>query len=104
MIHLTESIEIQRKTITEGAWGPQEAWSTHLTIKGRMRQLSGREMYTGNKDVPISTHRLYCLPADIKSKDRVLYNGAYYNVVRQPNDVMNFARFMQVDCELIEHG
>lgn len=95
-----EPITIERKTVTAGDWGPVEAWADHITVPGRLRHLSGKEQHSAGKDTPISTHRLYCNPADILTSDRISYKGKKYDV-HAVNNVMHFDRLLQVDCELI---
>ncbi len=96
-----ETVEIERKTVIDGTWGPETTWATHIVVQGRMRQLNGNERFTSGKDTTFSTHRLYCDPADILPTDRISYDGRKYDI-HAVNDVMNFDRLMQVDCELID--
>ena len=95
-----EPISIERKTVVHGQWGPEESWQPHLVVQGRIRQLSGAEVFTSRQDTPISTHRLYTFPADIRESDRIAYGGKIFNVLNV-NNVQNRGRLMQVDCEVI---
>lgn len=122
MIHLFEPVHIQRKVNLEydpeefsflqpGQFAHDEVvdgyiyenWLNHLSILGRLRQLGSNEPHAGDKDTPRSTHRLYCLPNDITTADRIHYKGRFYNITAV-NDVMNFLRLYQVDCYLVEHS
>lgn len=92
-------IVIQRKTsVSNGLGGMVDSWSTHLTIDGRIRPLSGNEKISADKNTLYVTHRLYCSILDITEKDRVLFNGVKYEVKFVANP-MNFGRYLMVDLE-----
>lgn len=95
-------IQIQRATQTVDPWGnPIQTWANHLVVDGKLRQLSGSELYQSRKDTPVATHRLYCRLADIKVADRISHDGQILNIVRV-NNVMDFDELMQVDAEYVQ--
>ena len=102
IVRFFEPVAIQRWAAATDAWGGTiKNWQAHLTIEGRVRPLAGEERFTGDKKTLFATHRLYCFPADITEKDRVVYGGKNYDI-KFVADVMNFDRLMQIDLELVE--
>ncbi len=96
-----EPIAIERYTTSENAFGEEvKAWTTHLTIQGKLRPLSGTERFSADKTTLYATHRLYCFPANIEVNDRVKFDSKYYNIKFVAN-VMNFDKLLQIDCELV---
>ena len=96
-----QDITVERSSKGVDSWGnPIQVWSTHDVVKGVIRQLSGSEANVSNKDTPISTHRMYCRKTDIKTIDRLLFNGVYYDV-ENVNNVMNFDELLQVELNVV---
>ena len=95
-----EDIDIERKVITSGKYNEEIVnWLHHITIKGRLRKLSGNEIVRSDQLQSIGTHRLYCYPADIvKETDRIVFNGKNYEII-DVNNVMNFDDLLQIECE-----
>ena len=101
--YYVSGIVIKRDTGTtrNGIGEKLESFTTHLTISGRIRPLTGKERIASEKLDVISTHRLYCDPADIKETDRVEFNSKTYNVT-YVSDPMNMSEFLQIDLLLVE--
>jgi SPP1 family predicted phage head-tail adaptor len=96
-------VQIQRSTETVDEWGnPVEVWADHIIVEGKLRQLSGSELYQSRKETPVATHRLYCRLDDITVNDRIVFNDEIYDIIRV-NDVMNFGELMQVDAEYVQN-
>ncbi len=94
-------IIVERSSKGVDSWGnPVQVWSHHAVIKGIIRQLNGRETFLSGKDTPNATHRMYCRLNDIKTIDRVLYDGVYYDV-QNVNNVMNFDELLQVELYVV---
>lgn len=94
--------EIQRSVPGKDASGNNSIyWVPHLTVMGRIRQLSNSERFSADGKIAASTHRLYCELSDIKEIDSVMYKGRRYKFTGHPNNVMDMDEFLQIDCELI---
>jgi len=82
----------------ENKWGePDKEWVKHLDVEGIMRPLSGEMRNESKKDTPISDHRFYCNPIDVKAGDKIKKDDEEYHVNFVQN-VMNMDIFLQVDC------
>lgn len=88
---------IQRETRVEGSYlGDTVTWSTHLSLKGSIQNISGYEAIQAEKLGVNATHRLYINgSSDIKKNDRVLYNGVYYQITYIDN-VVNIGSHMKI--------
>lgn len=94
-------IIIERSTEIKKAGGATKpTWTTHLTVDGLIRSLTGDERLAADKMTLYSTHRFYTDPADITEADRVNDGGILYRI-KFPDDPMSFGRFMQIDLELM---
>lgn len=94
-------IIIERSTEVKKPGGATKpTWTTHLTVDGLIRSLSGDERLAADKMTLYSTHRLYTDQADITEADRVNDNGQIYDI-KFVHDPMGFGRFMQIDLELM---
>lgn len=99
--YFTQSITIQRPTYSSNEMGERvPTYGSHLTVQGRMRPKSGKEVYMSDRPTAIGTHRLYCLPADIKETDRVVHDGKNYKILFV-KDVMEFGHHLEIDLEVI---
>ena len=100
--HYTMDVTVNRPTVSVGSSGaPMETFASHLSFKGLIRPLTGRELFASGKQTSFSTHRLYCDVADIDVKDQIVANGNTFQVryVENPN---NLNHHLEVDMELIE--
>jgi len=98
----TTGITVQRRTITrDAAGGTIETWADHLSISGRIRQLSGDDRLSADKDTVFATHRMYCMLADIVETDRVVFSGITYAIKFIENPML-YGRFLQIDLELVK--
>jgi SPP1 family predicted phage head-tail adaptor len=101
--YYTDDVVIQRKAqVSNGIGGFETTWNTHLTIKGKMRPLSGKEQLSADKMTVFATHKLYCALADITEMDRVLFDGDIYEIKSTPKDVMNMHNHYEIDLEYVK--
>ena len=67
----TSGHKIQRVTVTEDAYGGVvETWADHLTVAGKLWELSGDKKLSADKETIFSTHKFATDIADIKDTDR----------------------------------
>lgn len=93
---------IERKTETKKTGGAViQAWVTHLTVDGCLRQLTAEERIAAGQKTGFSTHRLYTHVADITLADRLNVSGTIYEIKGPPNNPMGMDRFLQIDLELM---
>lgn len=69
--YFTPGWEIQRPTTQNVGGIAKDTYSTVATIDGRMRPLTGNEIFQNEKNNYKTTHRFYCGIHDIKSDDRI---------------------------------
>lgn len=118
-----EPIQVQRFVTTTNAWGEEvKEWQDYAVIMARIRPLTGNQRLTADKHTYFASHRLYCkgtvelddtfiIESDIPltgemtyaitNEDRFLYRGKNYKI-NFVADVMNFARLLQIDLEIVE--
>jgi len=98
---LTQSVDILSLTAsTATTWGANPTWSISTTKNGRLRYLSGREVYISDREAIQATHRLYIdYTTGITVKNRVQADSMVYDVkmVTRPTN----ADFLQVDVEYL---
>lgn len=98
---LTQSVDILAFTAsTSTTWGATGAWTIDETQKGRIRYLSGREVYISDREAIQATHRLYVdYTTALSVKNRVQAEGLVYDVkmVTQPIN----ANFLQVEVQYL---
>ncbi len=96
--YFTPGWEIQRPTTQNIGGIAKDTYTTILTIEGRMRPLTGSEIYANEKNNYKTTHRFYCGIYDIKSNDRIYdsIHGLIYEVefIRNP---MSMDNHLEVD-------
>jgi len=95
---------VYRKAVTQdAAGGVTETYSTHLTVDGRMRPLTGSLRLSADKDTYFGDHRFYCDVVDILEGDQLANSGSTGTVydVKNVSNMMHFDKFLQIDCELI---
>ena len=96
--------KVLRATETQDAAGGMvSTLSTHLSISGRMRPLTGDKRISADKDTYFGDHRFYCDPVDILEGDYLTLTGSTTTVyeVKHAPDMMTMGRLMQVDAELV---
>jgi SPP1 family predicted phage head-tail adaptor len=91
----------ETKYVGNGRGGKIEDWDFSQQISGRLRPMSGEEEFSGGKITSHKKYRFYCELVSIKTKDRIKYDGKFYEV-KFISNVMNFNEFLQIDLELIE--
>lgn len=101
--YFTNGWEIQRPTTQNVGGIAKSTYATIATISGRMRPLSGSEIYQNEKNNYKTTHRFYCGIHDIKSDD-VIHDtilDRFYEVelIRNP---MSMDDHLEVDVLLEE--
>jgi SPP1 family predicted phage head-tail adaptor len=87
---------------TDGMGGSTEAWSTHLTIEGHLREQSGNERLNHNKETVYATHRFYTASADITERHRLKDSNdsnKIYEIlfVAKKKDANNIVRHLELD-------
>jgi hypothetical protein len=95
---------VLRPTVSQdAAGGVINTYATHLSLRGRLRPLTGDTRISAEKDTYFADHRFYCFPVDIKENDIITKTGstATTYMVKHAADMMTFDRLMQVDCELV---
>lgn len=101
--YYTSGFEVKRLSYTNDGGVPSNTYTTALTIDGRMRPLSGREILQNEKLNYITTHRFYCGIHEIQSDDKIYDSntGKVYNVelIRNP---MEMDDHLEIDCKWIE--
>lgn len=90
--------EIKRATETSNGGIVEQSYLTIATVYGRMRPLSGTEIYRNEKNNYITTHRFYCNVIDIENSDLISKDGKTYEVKLKVNP-MEMSEFLQLDCE-----
>lgn len=66
----TDGHKIKRPTVSRDSKGaPQESLSSHLTVSGKLWQLSGAEQLSADKETVFATARFVTDIADIKESD-----------------------------------
>ena len=78
----TTGHKIQRFTAGTDSYGdPTETWADHLSLSGKLWQLSGDERLSADKVTLFADHRFACAVADITEKDRYVDPaGVVYNI------------------------
>lgn len=72
----TPGHKIQRCTFGKGAQGGiTETWVNHLTLSGKLWQLSGDKRLTQDKLTVYADHKFACSAADINITDRYMDPG-----------------------------
>jgi len=67
----TSGHKIQRVTVTQDSYGGTvNAWADHLTVAGKLWELSGDQKLSADKETIFSTHEFATDIADIKGTDR----------------------------------
>lgn len=98
---LTQDVDILSLTAsTSATWGAAGTWGIASTKKGRLRYLSGREVYISDREAIQATHRLYIdYTTGITVKNRVQADSMVYDVkmVTRPTN----ADFLQVDVQYL---
>lgn len=97
---LTQTVNILGYTASTTGWGGTGAWTISSTLKGRVRYLTGREVYISDRESIQATHRLYVnATTGLTVKNRVQADGLVYDVkmVTQPIN----ADFQQVEVQYL---
>lgn len=103
--YFTSGWEIQRP-ITQNIGGiAKDTYIMVKTIAGRMRPLTGSEIYANEKYNYKTTHRFYCGIHDIKSNDRIHDSNSNlsYEVVFIRNP-MSMDDHLEIDVFLKNNG
>ena len=67
----TSGHKIQRVTVTQDSYGGTvNTWADHLTVAGKLWELSGDKKLSADKETIFSTHKFATAIADIKDTDR----------------------------------
>ncbi len=69
----TTGHKIQRVTVSQDAYGgTTESWADHLTVTGKLWELSGDKRLSADKETIFSTHKFATAIADITETDQYL--------------------------------
>ena len=92
---------IQRPTNQNVGGISKDTFATHLTISGRLRPLSGGEIFQNERNNYKTSHRFYCGNHDIKETDRIYdsVKDRTYEIqfIRNP---MEMNRHLEIDVLL----
>lgn len=101
--YYTEDYEIQRPTTQNVGGIAKVVYNTIYNIKGKLRPLSGDEIFRNEKNNYELTHKLYCNCYDIQPTDRVydLKNNKYYEIVFVKNP-MTLNIHLEIDLKCSE--
>lgn len=90
-------------TITRDAAGGEiETPGTPISLKGRIRPMTGNEVLAAQRLNTISSHVLYCLPEAGLTEKCLVYLGSTIYQVTFIKDPMTYARFWQVGLLVIK--
>ena len=93
-----------RETISKDArGGVVKAWEKQFDFDGRINKNGGNVKIVNGRETETRLARVYCKQLDIIAGDKLKFGDDAYLVV-DPDDVMNFGRLMQVDCEWLVNG
>jgi len=82
------NVVVEREIRTDGGYtGDTVTWSTLATIIASIQNLAGNEIEQADKRGIQATHRMYCEPANMTEKDRVLFNRTYYQIQYIDNEL-----------------
>jgi SPP1 family predicted phage head-tail adaptor len=74
-------ITIVEKTVVSGGYGGDTVtWSIKGTVRSSIQNINGDELLRADKLGIDASHWMYCNVTDVNVKDRVLYNGIYYQI------------------------
>ena len=78
----TAGHKIQRVTVTQDSYGGTvNTWADHLTVSGKLWELSGDKKLSADKETIFSTHKFATDIADIKDTDRYVDpDGSAYEI------------------------
>lgn len=101
----TTGHKIQRLTITTDSYGGvTETYAAHLTVSGKLWQLTGDKRLSADKTTIFSTHKFATGIADIKTTDRYVDpNDNVYEVKAVASrNRQDATGHIEVDLELVE--
>jgi|GEM_PF-4217840 len=103
--YFRDSFDVLRKMDVIDPGGAVTEGEDQLILKttGRMRPLSGKEIYINEKRNYKTTHRFYCPFGDVQANDLVhdTVNDIYYEV-KLPINPMEFGEFIQADVNKLD--
>jgi SPP1 family predicted phage head-tail adaptor len=74
-------ITIEEKAVVSGGYsGDTVTWSTKGTVRSSIQNITGDELLRADKLGIDASHWMYSNVTDVNVKDRVLYNGTYYQI------------------------
>lgn len=78
---LKHLVEIQRYTQTTNDYGEVISdWYTVTTRRASVSPISGKEYFASKQVNAETTHRVYMRYTDIKTSDRLVYDGRIFNI------------------------
>lgn len=94
------TVDVIRITkVADGLGGQTETETTlHSNLLCRINWTKGDERAMFGKTTVQVDAKLYCSVVDITPRDRIIYNGVYYNLVKV-SDVDNMGRFLTIEME-----
>jgi hypothetical protein len=101
--HFVDGFVVYRPFLTKDKLGgTKEILKFHMNLRGRIRLLNAHERLSADKNTVFKSHRLYCLPTDIKFTDKIEYKGMMYEII-DPDDVQDMNKFLQIDLAISSH-
>ena len=96
-----QTVVTKRTTTSKSTLGSTvDSWATNLTILGKIRPKSGKDIIYNDKREIVSDYDLYCKVVDILEKDRVECEDKTYTVIFVKNP-MNMSHHLEVSLKLI---
>lgn len=78
---LKHLVEIQRYTETKNSFGETIAeWYTVTMKRASISPISGKEYFVSKQVNAETTHRVYMRYTDLKTSDRLVYDGRIFNI------------------------
>ena len=97
--------EVWGRSITYGAWGPEESYTKLGDISGLMENQAGTQRNIADRETLYASNVFYCKASDWKTL-APSYTGTYEIKnengeifdVTNPEDLQGRGRMMQIDC------
>jgi SPP1 family predicted phage head-tail adaptor len=78
---LRHQITVLRSSQTQNAYGEiQNTWAEHLTCRGFVRPLTGKEVVSGQFTISEVTHKIFTRYQEIRVTDRIAFEGRTFDI------------------------
>ncbi len=89
---LNQILTLQRNTESaDGMGGHTSSWADLGSFRGRISPLSAQERLMQDKTTMITTHKIYCDPMTVTSKDRIRWGTYYFEIIAIINPSEKFS-------------